>query len=100
MVSKGYPMELGDKGNDEIGQWRQEYKPKPIFPPNLPTNPCPKVPMKSKENYSTIPMKNHTLGQKACLQKYIHDKWLRDHMVASGGRQNGTLSYLVAARGC
>jgi len=53
-------MELGDKGNDEIGQWRQEYKPKPIFPPNLPTNPCPKVPMKSKENYSTIPMKNHT----------------------------------------
>lgn len=53
MANKGDPTGLGYKGNHGIRHWRQEYKPSPLFPLNPPTNPCPKVPMKSKQNYST-----------------------------------------------
>jgi len=62
MVSQGDPTRLGYKGNHEIGQGRQEYKPNPLFPLKPLTNSCPNVPMTNKENYSIIPMKNHTFG--------------------------------------
>ena len=63
VASKGDPTGLGYKVNNEIGQWRQEYRHSPLFSSNPPTNPCPKVPMTTEENYSTTPMKNwHIFG--------------------------------------
>jgi len=101
MASKGDPTGLGYKGNHEIGQWRQEYKPIPLFLLHPPTNSCLEVPMTSKENYSTIPMKSHTFGVKRLIFKhtFIIDgqgtTWL-----AQVVEKNGTSSYMGAARGC
>lgn len=70
LASKGYPMRLEYMANYWIRPRRQEYKPSPPFPLNAPTNPCPKVSMISKQNYSTKPMKNHTYRVKRPIFKH------------------------------
>lgn len=99
-TSNGDPMGLGYRGNHEIGKCRKEYKPNPLFPLNPPTNSCPKVPMISKENYSTIPMKSIPLGSRdPPSNTHSYQMGEGPHDCSSGG-ENGTLSYLEAARGC
>lgn len=60
--SKGDHTGLGYKAKYQIRLKRQEHRPNQLFLPNSPTNPFPKVSVKSKKNYSTKPMKSHTFG--------------------------------------
>ena len=87
MVSKGGPMGLISKGNIQKRSRGQKHKLSPLFPSNTPINPCPEVSMRSKINTQLPNDKTYLQVWEAHLQTYDHDRWVRDHMVGSVGRE-------------